>query len=78
MKKKGGGIGMSRLNIEELRKEYPKGTRIELIYVKDQSLPQGTKGTIRLVESTGLIIFVSDKKERIKLNLEYDDFEVIA
>ena len=42
----------TREQIEKVRKEYPAGTRIELIEMVDEkwSVPAGTKGTVRKVD----------------------------
>nr|WP_297709055.1 DUF4314 domain-containing protein [uncultured Butyrivibrio sp.] len=43
--------------VEELRKEYPVGTRVELVKMDDlQAPPIGTKGTVRGVDDTGSIM----------------------
>ena len=37
--------------VENLRKEYPKGTRVVLVSMDDdQAPPTGTKGTVRFVD----------------------------
>ena len=42
---------------ESTRKLYPQGTRIELINMKDPyaSVPAGTRGTVKFVDSMGTI-----------------------
>ena len=43
--------------IEALRKEFPKGTRVELVQMDDpQAPPIGTKGTVRGVDDMGSIM----------------------
>ncbi len=43
--------------VEMLRKQYPAGTRVELIEMDDcQAPPTGTKGTVRGVDDTGSIM----------------------
>lgn len=43
--------------VEALRKEYPAGTRVELVKMDDlQAPPIGTKGTVRGVDDTGSIM----------------------
>ena len=46
--------------VEQLRLEFPKGTRVELIRMKDPytKLKPGDKGTVTMVDSIGTI-FVS-------------------
>jgi hypothetical protein len=44
--------------LEQLRKEYPIGTRVELIYMDDpynKKLVPGCKGTVRWVDDWGTI-----------------------
>ncbi|HEL0650312.1 DUF4314 domain-containing protein [Eubacteriales bacterium KG125] len=43
--------------VEELRKRYPVGTRVELVLMEDiQAPPIGTKGTVRGVDDIGSIM----------------------
>lgn len=43
--------------VERLRKEYPAGTRIELLEMDDfQALPIGTQGTVTGVDDTGSLL----------------------
>ncbi len=43
--------------IERLRREFPAGTRVELVRMDDpQSPPAGTLGTVRGVDDTGSIM----------------------
>lgn len=47
----------SREIVEQVRKEYPKGTRVELVRMDDfQAPPIGTKGTVRGVDDTASIM----------------------
>ena len=44
------------MKIEELRKHYPKGTRVRLVYMEDvQAPPAGCLGTVRMVDDIGTI-----------------------
>ena len=45
-------FGVSRQTLERLRKEYPAGTKVELIRLDDpyRKIPSGTIGTVELVE----------------------------
>lgn len=47
----------SRAIVEQLRKQYPVGCRVELIKMDDepQAPPIGTKGTVRFVDDIGSI-----------------------
>ncbi|WMJ89279.1 DUF4314 domain-containing protein [Anaerocolumna sp. MB42-C2] len=43
--------------VEMLRKQYPAGTRVELVEMDDcQAPPIGTKGTVKGVDDTGSIM----------------------
>ncbi len=46
-----------RATVERLRKQYPKGTRVELIFMRDPftSLKPGDRGTVFLVDDIGTI-----------------------
>ncbi len=43
--------------VEQIRKQYPVGCRVELVKMDDvQAPPIGTKGTVRGVDDTGSIM----------------------
>ncbi len=47
----------SREIVERIRREYPAGTRVELVQMDDvQAPPVGTKGTVKGVDDTGSIL----------------------
>lgn len=47
----------SREEIAELRKEYPVGTRVELVRMDDfQAPPAGTRGTVTGVDGLGNVL----------------------
>lgn len=47
----------SREIVERIRREYPAGTRVELVRMDDaQALPVGTKGTVKGVDDTGSLL----------------------
>ena len=47
----------SRRIVEDLRKQYPNGTRVELVQMDDiQAPPPGTKGTVTGVDDTGSLM----------------------
>jgi hypothetical protein len=51
----------SREIVESIRKEYPVGTRVELVHMDDfQAPPIGTRGTVRGVDDTGSIMVAWD------------------
>ena len=46
-----------RKTVEKVKKEYPEGTRVELVKMDDpQAPPKGMKGTVRGVDGTGSIM----------------------
>ena len=57
--------------VEKLKKEYPKGTRVQLVAMNDfQAPPIGTKGTVIGVDDTGSIMVAWDNGS--SLNVVYD------
>ena len=43
--------------MERIRREYPAGTRVELVQMDDaQAPPVGTKGTVKGVDDTGSLL----------------------
>lgn len=43
--------------VEGIRREYPAGTRVELVQMDDvQAPPVGTKGTVKGVDDTGSLL----------------------
>ncbi len=65
----------SRELVEGMRKQYPKGTRVELVKMDDpQAPPPGTKGTVLSVDDTGSLIMRWDNGSG--LNVVYGEDEV--
>ncbi|MFP5453322.1 DUF4314 domain-containing protein [Parvimonas sp. G1604] len=51
----------SREIVESIRKRYPIGSRVELVFMDDiQAPPVGTKGTVRGVDDIGSIMVYWD------------------
>ena len=47
----------TRETVERVRREYPAGTRVELIQMDDlQAPPSGTQGTVIGVDDTGSLL----------------------
>lgn len=47
--------------VERVRREYPAGTRVELLRMDDpQAPPAGTKGTVKGVDDTGALLMCWD------------------
>lgn len=65
--------------IEQIKKNYPKGTRIELIRMNDylDPVPSGTKGTVRYVDDVGHIEMKWDIKRSLPLIIGLDEFKII-
>lgn len=64
--------------IEKLRKEYPIGTRVELISMNDmQAPPIGTKGTVRGVDDIGSVMVSWDNGSCLSLVYGEDNFRRI-
>ena len=56
----------SREIVEKVRKQYPVGTRVELIRMDDvQAPPVGTKGTVRGVDDIANILINWDNGSRL-------------
>ena len=50
-------FGIRPETLERLRKEYPVGTRVELVKMDDcQAPPVGTKGTVMGIDDTGSLL----------------------
>lgn len=64
--------------IDRLRKEYPKGTRIELIQMDDkQAPPIGTKGTVTGVDDIGSVMVSWDNGSGLNLVYGEDEFRKV-
>lgn len=62
----------SKSTADRVRKEYPPGTRIELVKMDDfQAPPVGTKGTVRGVDDTASLLIQWDNGSM--LNVVYGE-----
>ena len=62
----------SREIVEQIRKDYPVGARVELVRMDDfQAPPIGTRGTVRGVDDTGSILVAWDTGS--SLNVVYGE-----
>ena len=69
---------IDRQEVEEIKKAYPAGTRIELIHMDDvQAPPDGTKGTVKGVDDIGQIMMRWDTGSTLSLVVGLDEFKVI-
>ena len=49
-------FGVTQQELEQLRQQYPKGTRLKLISMEDpQGVPEGTVGEVELIDDIGQI-----------------------
>ena len=67
------------MNVDAIKKMYPRGTRIELIHMDDPfaPVPSGTKGTVDFVDDMGTIHMKWDNGRTLGLLPEEDDFKII-
>lgn len=67
-----------KLSVEEIKNFYSKGTRIELVKMKDvQAPPIGTRGTIQGVDDIGSILVVWDNGSSLNVVLPEDKIIVL-
>lgn len=63
----------SREIVERIRREYPAGTRVELIQMEDaQSPPMGTRGTVTGVDDTASVMVDWDNGSHLHVILGED------
>jgi hypothetical protein len=61
-----------------LRENYPKGTRVQLISMNDErAVPEGTKGTVRLIDDMATIHVDWDNGQTLGLIYGEDSFKKI-
>lgn len=67
-------------NAEKYKKEYPKGTRIELIRMNDPyaPVPCGTRGTVEHVDDAGQLHMKWDNGRTLALVPEVDEFRKLT
>ena len=65
----------SRETVERVRRQYPAGTRVELVSMDDRyAPPPGTKGTVLGVDDTGSLLMRWDNGSG--LNVVYGEYTV--
>ena len=68
-------IFVNERTLERIRKQYPAGTRVELVKMDDfQAPPLGTKGTVTAVDDSGSLLVHWDNGS--SLNVIYGIDEV--
>ena len=72
-------MNYGRKMVESINEKYPPGTRIRLIHMDDpfHPVPDGTLGTVRLIDGIGQLHMEWDNGRTLALNIEVDRFEVI-
>ena len=61
--------------VEQVRRQYPTGTRLELLHMDDvQAPPTGTKGTVEGVDDTASLLVAWDNGSH--LNVIYGEDKV--
>ena len=69
----------SREIVEKVRKQYPVGTRVELIRMDDvQAPPVGTKGTVRGVDDIANILINWDNGSHLNAVYGEDVVRIIS
>lgn len=72
-------FGVSRQTLERLRKEYPAGTRVELIRLDDpyRKIPSGTAGTVEYVDDAGQLHTVWDGHGALAMIYRVDEWRKV-
>ena len=71
-------FGISREEVDNLRRQYPKGTRVELESMQDiQAPPPGTCGVIQGVDDAGSILVRWNNGSSLSLIYGEDSFRII-
>lgn len=69
---------MKQYEIDQIKKNYPEGTRIRLKHMEDsQAVPDGTWGTVKLVDDTGTIHMHWENGSGLGLIPKEDQFEIM-
>ena len=63
--------------VEEIKKRYPKGTRIELDGMDEQGMPPGLKGIVEMVDDQGQLHMIWENGRFLALIPGEDMFHVI-
>ena len=65
--------------VEDIRKRYPVGTRVELVRMDDiQAPPIGTKGTVNGVDDTGSLMMSWDNGSSLNVVYGEDIVKIIV
>lgn len=65
--------------VQQIKQQYPPGTRIELDYMGDDPRPiaSGTRGTVRIVDDMGTVHCDFDNGRRLGLIPGEDSFHMV-
>lgn len=65
--------------VEQIRKQYPKGTRIELVFMDDpySDLMPGEQGTVTIVDDTGTVFVDWDSGSQLGVILGVDRIRIL-
>lgn len=69
---------LSRLAINNLKKRYPKGTRVKLIFMQGEEMSEGERGTVYAVDDVGNIMINWDNGRTLSLIPEVDSFRKLS
>ena len=71
-------LAPDREQVEALRKEYPAGTRIELLEMDDpQAPPIGTQGTVLGVDDIGSLLVAWDNGSSLNVAWKIDRVRIL-
>jgi hypothetical protein len=69
----------SRETVERVRRQYPAGTRVELVSMDDRyAPPPGTKGTVLGVDDTGSLLMRWDNGSSLNVVYGEDTVRIIG
>lgn len=71
---------ISERKLEYLKKIYPKGTRVELVYMNDPytKLTPGLKGTVQFIDDMGTIFIKWDNGSGLGVVYGVDSIRIIG
>ena len=68
-------FGVTQKDVERLRQQYPKGTRLKLISMDDpHGVPEGTVGEVEFIDDAGQIHMKWENGSGLALIPEVDKF----
>lgn len=70
----------SKEKVEQIKENYPVGTRIELIELNDPyaNIETGTQGTVKFVDGVGTLHMEWDNGRTLGIILDEDKFKVLS